>query len=159
MIIRVISTQCLAELQDRAISMSSLKFLQVHKCTTKRVHPTWANLSTPFEVRRATFKARLLCGVYILQSTRASFNQFKVDPTCPLCSSGPEDSSHFLLSCKALHDTRRKHILRLLDLHPSFTVADILDSSALSVDLCVQFEYESSKLVHKLHEARSHLII
>ena len=51
-------------------------------------------------------KQRLMTGTYILQSNRAKFNQYSVNPTCLLCGEDPEDLEHFLLKCRALTVTR-----------------------------------------------------
>ena len=42
-------------------------------------------------------------GTYMLQATRARFNQFEVDPTCLLCCKEPENIEHFLLRCESLN--------------------------------------------------------
>ena len=42
----------------------------------------------------------------MLQTTKARFNLYKVEPTCPLCTLEPEDLSNMLLRCPALADTR-----------------------------------------------------
>ena len=49
-------------------------------------------------------KLKILCGVYTLQSTRASFNQniLYIDPTCQVCCSAPETLVHFILKCAVL---------------------------------------------------------
>ena len=47
-------------------------------------------------------------GAYTLQCNKAIFNQYEVNPTCPLCSSGEEDRTHLLLHCEAMKDIRSK---------------------------------------------------
>ena len=47
-----------------------------------------------------------MTGTYVLQSNRAKFNQYSVNPTCLLCGEDPEDLEHFLLKCRALSVTR-----------------------------------------------------
>ena len=61
----------------------------------------------------ASYRAKMLCGSYILQANRARFNQNKVNPTCPLCKSAPEDLPHFLLSCSALDPPRSKFLNKI----------------------------------------------
>ena len=56
-------------------------------------------------IKKAGIKARLMTGTYVLQSNRAKFNKYKVDPTCTLCGDGPEDQEHFLLRCRSLSET------------------------------------------------------
>ena len=58
-------------------------------------------------VQRAGWKARLMSGTYMLQATRARFNQFEVDPTCLLCCKEPENIEHFLLRCESLNKIRQ----------------------------------------------------
>ena len=48
----------------------------------------------------------MLAGVYMLQTNKVRFNQYKVEDTCPLCRLEPEDISHMLLCCPALADVR-----------------------------------------------------
>ena len=38
----------------------------------------------------------LMAGTYVLQSTRAKFTQYKVNPTCTLCGDEPENHKHLL---------------------------------------------------------------
>ena len=57
-------------------------------------------------IRKAGIKARLMTGTYVLQSNRAKFNQYKVNPTCLLCELEPEDQEHFLLRCQSLSEIR-----------------------------------------------------
>ena len=38
-----------------------------------------------------------------LQTNKATFNQFAIDATCPLCGEAPEDRQHFILNCSTLH--------------------------------------------------------
>ena len=47
-----------------------------------------------------------MTGTYVLQSVRAKFNQYCVDPTCLLCRENPDDHEHFLLRCRSLTENR-----------------------------------------------------
>jgi hypothetical protein len=96
---------------------------------------------------------RLLCGVYILQSTRTKFNQYSVDPTCPLCDLEPEDSSHVLFTCTSLHDAPRNQLEILSELYP-LSISNIFPRN-----MCEDFENQSQKLIYRLHEARNKLIV
>ena len=60
--------------------------------------------------RKAIQKAKLLCGVYTLQTNRAVFNQYHVDSTCPMCLSAPEDRIHLLVNCSTQEEIRRKYL-------------------------------------------------
>ena len=57
-------------------------------------------------IKKAGFKAKLMTGTYVLQSNRAKFNQYSVDPTCLLCGDDAEDMIHFLLKCRCLSEPR-----------------------------------------------------
>ena len=52
----------------------------------------------------------------MLQSTKAMFNQYSVEETCPLCRLGPEDLSHMLLRCPALASVRKVSLGNIRDL-------------------------------------------
>ena len=70
--------------------------------STSLPHILWKSTSSdPRDIRRASIKAKILVGIYILQYNRASFNQTS-DATCPLCQQEKEDIPHFLLTCPAL---------------------------------------------------------
>ena len=47
-----------------------------------------------------------MTGTYVLQSNRAKFNQYSVDPACLLCGDDAEDMIHFLLKCRCLSEPR-----------------------------------------------------
>ena len=47
-----------------------------------------------------------MTGTYVLQSVRAKFGQYTVDPTCLLCDENPEDHKHFLMRCRSLSESR-----------------------------------------------------
>jgi hypothetical protein len=64
-----------------------------------------ATSSDPRDVRRATYKARLLSGSYILQYNRAAYNQTR-DTICPLCKVEEENIPHFIVSCPFLSKVR-----------------------------------------------------
>ena len=57
---------------------------------------------TLMAIKKAGFKAKLMTGTYVLQSNRAKFNQYSVDPTCLLCGDDTEDMIHYLLKCRSL---------------------------------------------------------
>ena len=58
-------------------------------------------------VQKADWKARLMSGTYMLQTTRARVNPHQVDPTCLLCCKEPENVEHFLLRCEELTKIRQ----------------------------------------------------
>ncbi len=137
-------------------------------------HPVLSTSSgSPREAARIPVKLRLLTGTYILQTTRAAFNQHKVNPTCLMCGTADETVNHFLLDCAALSNKRAPiidDIMRcyneicvklgisklqvgmeqlivdssvLLNMYPLLTNYDILD-----------IHYHTVRLVYTLHCAR-----
>ena len=92
-----------------ASEKSSLKFFNTQKYEIGEVHYVWKNAGfNLMAIKKAGTKARLMTGTYryVLQSNRAKFNRYSVNPTCLLCSKDPEDLDHFLLKCRALTVTR-----------------------------------------------------
>ena len=67
----------------------------------------------PSDVQKAAIKTRILTGCYTLQANRSKFNQYKVDPTCPICKSAPEDRKHFILQCSSTERIRGKYLPKI----------------------------------------------
>ena len=57
-----------------------------------------------------------MTGVYMLQSSKAKFNQYSVEKTCPLCRLESEDLTHMLLRCPALAVIRKSSLAPIRDL-------------------------------------------
>ena len=96
---------------------STLQQSCLQKLEIGKVHRVWNSIRPNLQdVRRARIKARILTRTYILQSTKAKFNNQQVDPKCSLCHLESEDLSHFLLRCTALSTVRELHIKSLRDL-------------------------------------------
>ena len=53
--------------------------------------------SVQISLSRASWKARFKAGTYMLQTARARFNQYDVDPTCLLCCNEQENIEPFCL--------------------------------------------------------------
>ena len=53
---------------------------------------------------------RLSTGTYILQASKARFNKYSVDQTCPLWGENHENCRHFLLECTAFNYSHIKYI-------------------------------------------------
>ena len=70
-------------------------------------HHIWSSVRNIYDSRRAQIKCRILTGTYILQSNRAVFNQYAVDPMCKICESGPENRQHFLVECQPPQEVRQ----------------------------------------------------
>ena len=57
-------------------------------------------------MHKANIKIKLVCGVYMLQNTKAKCNQYEINSLCPLCQSEDENTLHFVLTCEALQTVR-----------------------------------------------------
>ena len=79
---KAIATFWSKKIQEEASEYSSLRFLP-HSFNPNSPHTVWESTTTdPYDVRRATIKARILSGSYILQYNRAAFNQ-TTNTICP----------------------------------------------------------------------------
>ena len=154
--------------------MSTLRYLN-KSFTPGEPHIVWTSTgSNPREVRKATFKARMLLGTYILQATRAAFNQTR-NTQCPMCKEGEEDMVHFIAECPTLsphRDHTMKMIMAIIPLvlqeHPltgwsrELLTQLILDPTHPSIgakipmttQCLLQIEKQSRLLCFKLHRAR-----
>ena len=62
----------------------------------------------------------MLTGKIMLQAMRAQYNQFAVDPRCPLCGESPEDMPHVLVQCELLEPILKPAIAKLVSLLTEF---------------------------------------
>ena len=108
-----VNEKCVARIKQSAELYSSLKYLCADKYWPGKRHQLIHNVNCPRDVPRVSTRLKLATGTYILQSTRAAFNQNAVDPTCMLCGQVPETVEHFLAECGALADTRQPIIEEL----------------------------------------------
>ena len=136
------------------------------------------------DIPRLAVKLKLLCGVYVLQSTRASFNQNDIDPTCQVCSSSPETLLHFILECPILETIRNPIISDISfeytklnfttkcfeDLSADNQLQIIMDCTVLFYTVnqnkkrvkyfekLQQLEFQIRRLLHNLHCARYRMV-
>ena len=95
-----VSAYWVDKIKLEASEKSSLKFLNTQNYKICEVHYLWKNAGfNLMAIKKAGFKAKLMTGTYVLQSNRAKFNQYSVNPTCLLCGDEAEDMIHFLLKC------------------------------------------------------------
>ena len=81
-------------------------------------HHVWSTVRiNVHDNRRAQIKCKLLTGTYILQTNRATFNQYAVNPTCKLCSFTPEIRQQFISECEFLNAERKAYRDRLVASH------------------------------------------
>ena len=129
----------LSLLKEGALSKSTLRYLDFTKCNFHNLHSTWGTTgSNPAETRKAIQKARLLTGtymyMYLLQSNKAAFNQHRVDTTCPLCKTDPEDRRHMILQCPALSKIRNKYLPRFVNLIPELNYVNCDENIKTIID-------------------------
>ena len=85
---KYISTYWYDKIKLEASEKSSLKCLNVQNYQS--IHYFLKNaVFNLMAIKKADIKARLMTGTYVLQSNRAKFNQYKIDPTCTLCREEP----------------------------------------------------------------------
>ena len=120
--------------------------------------------------RRAQLKCRLLTGTYTLQSNRAVFNQFAVNPTCRVCGTSPETRQHLLTECQPLHKPRDRFLKKIqsiteVDIGNMVPMCDvtqlILDPSLIftSETIIDKIELHSRELISILHKLRTKILL
>ena len=140
--------------------------LYTWSCMIALYRGIFLNAITRWITRKATQKARLLTGTYTLQSNKATFNQFAIDATCPLCGEAPEDRQHFILNCSTLHVIRAKHLTEVNHLIPNFNDFDPEDKLLILLDSsyprlrCNRADLEavSRSYIYSLHCKRTSIL-
>ena len=152
---------------DEADIKSTLEFLNVKVFAPGKVHPIWINSNyNSNSILKANVQVKIACGTYILQSTRARFNQYQVSRVCPLCRASDETPQHFLLQLwmyrqlfidelKALVGGINKEELQALILDPF--MVDMLGVMATG-DMMGCLYSLSRSLCYALHVRRSTLL-
>ena len=111
---RTVDNYHITNLQKDAEDKSTLKFLNLGDTVSGKPHNIWTSCGTqPFAITMASMKVKIAVGTLLLQSHRSKFSKSHIDPTCKLCSRGPEDIIHFLVSCGTLNIVRDKYITEL----------------------------------------------
>ena len=153
-------------MREEIATKSSLRYLRPESCDLKKPHRVWSSGGNTTETRKATQKARLLTGTYTLQSNKATFNQFAIDATCPLCGEAPEDRQHFILNCSTLHVIRAKYLTEVNHLIPNFNDFDPEDKLLILLDSsyprlrCNRADLEavSRSYIYSLHCKRTSIL-
>jgi hypothetical protein len=175
MVHRAVETYWNTHLISEAMLKTSLKYLNCNFCKIGKVHPTWETVQpNQRDVYRASIKARLLTGTYILQGNKARFNQNQVDPTCMLCNTEAETREHFISVCTKLKCVREPYLASLqlaadglfpgswgiLSSSPHLLTQLILDSTHFTAypNLHVVIEPIARMLVFRLHVSRCALM-
>lgn len=159
---------------------STLCFLHPMSMKIGSVHNVWASTGLYCtSVMKANIKARLLTGVYTLQSNRSRFNKYEVCATCQMCLVDNEDTEHFLLHCSCTQDVRELYITKLRSLlsdincevenivfsDKAMLLKVILDVSSLQIPIVLQtdlvvkkIEAISRRLIYALHHRRCDIL-
>ena len=97
------------QLQNELTGKTTLSLL-CHDCLeVENTHNIWDTVeNSVIEVRKATTKARMLTGTYILQVHKNKFNQAEIDTICSLCRTADENLLHILTRCPAYTEERKK---------------------------------------------------
>ncbi|MEW8548618.1 MAG: reverse transcriptase family protein, partial [Candidatus Thiodiazotropha sp.] len=93
-------------IQAQAALYPSLRWLNVRSYEPGSLHPLVRLTGDLREVPRLAVKLKLVTGTYILQTTRAAFNQNPIKPTCLVCNISDETPQHFLLNCSSMSHIR-----------------------------------------------------
>ena len=88
------------KLIEESSDKSSLKYLYIendyHQASIHNIYQIIK--SDQLASRKVCIKAKLICGVYMLQSHKVRYCQSD-SRVCPLCNIGNEDAVHFILYC------------------------------------------------------------
>jgi len=150
------------KLVNDANEMCSLEYFDYESCDLVNPSSLWTNLETPLDVRKSTIKAKLVVSRYPLGASHIGGNK----PVCQLCNDGPEDTSHFLLQCKATTLDRRPYLNRVLELCRSAmesietdNIVKLILGRQNRAPFCgKEFETLSRNMIFKLHNRRSILL-
>ena len=146
---------------DKAATCKTLKFIS-HVYWPGCVHPI---LKIPVKstrsINRIPVQLKLLTGTYILQSTRAAFNQNDVNPMCVLCNEEAETLEHFVLNCQSLAPVRDTCLPEIACEYNQLTDKDftrlsvksklalLLDPSSIITNLTLA-EYPAARILNRL---------
>lgn len=96
-------------LREDCKNKSTLNMLCIDSLEIGKTHVVWDSISNSVrDVRKATTKARMATGTYMLQTHKAKFNQAEVDPTCPICRLEEENLQHVLTRCPIYNEIRNE---------------------------------------------------
>ena len=159
---------------------STLCFLHPMSMKVGSVHNVWASTGIDCtSIMKANIKARLLSGVYILQSNRSRFKKYKVSATCPMCMVDIEYTEHFLLLYSRTQDVREffktklrailndinREVENILFSDKTMILKGILDVSSqqipivlLTVLVMKKIEAISRGLIYALHHRRCDIL-
>ena len=152
--------------QTYALSLRCTMY-QCHGYRQRRQHPVIYTIGNVREIPSIGTNVKLISGtyMYILQTSRASFNQNQIKPTCLLCNDGDETTELFFLQCTALSSIREPILETIKQACASLPVDDYtrllqirLECSAYAKTthkrnhhMLETVEFYSRRLCHALH--------
>ena len=139
------------------------------------IHNIWSSAGfNSNAIKKASIKARLAAGVYVLQKDRSKFYGSRENPLCYMCADGIEDQEHYILNCSKLSNIRLPFLQCLRNMVQNFSISIsnfiednnlllqlILDPTHPSIpiklqsrDISKQIETISRGLCYALHRER-----
>ena len=158
------------QLKEEAKQMSTLKYLNIQKCSVEKPHISYlATPTDPLKVCMTATKTKLLVQRYPLTALQASGK--KKQDSCPICKEDSETLPHFLLECQPIGQNRMRYIGEIQDtleesnLKPlpltentrDWYVQLLLDSTVLVDEMRVQMRIEeiAREMIFNLHHKRT----
>ena len=99
------------QIEKWSVGKSTIRYLIPRTKENGTVHNVWKNAGmNRIAIMKASTKAKLLSGTYILQQTQSKFKKRQISAICLMCNSDIEDTPHFLIKCSSLERTRQPFI-------------------------------------------------
>jgi hypothetical protein len=96
------------QIEQWSAGKSTIRYLIPRTKENGTVHNVWKNAGmNRIAIMKASTKAKLLSGTYILQQTQSKFKKRQISAICLMCNSDIEDTPHFLMKCPSLERTRQ----------------------------------------------------
>ncbi len=169
------------ELRENIVIKEYLKYINVGKVEVGLPHTVWRSTrNNQRDIKRASIKAKVITGSYVLQKTRSKYWRSTESAICLMCGMGDETTEHFLAECSSLAEERQPHLNRLrrilqtedktvieyILLTPGLLSALLLDPSLPAVqtlidvtpDVFQALELTSRECVFSLHQRRMTLL-
>ena len=151
------------KLQEDAVGMSSLKFINIKALQIGRMHASLTGATSALTVIKITVSTKLMVRRYPLLGNPTTGR--RQSQSCPLCKKEEEeDEKHFILLCPALRSTRLPYLDSLLSLFldlqisidPEDLVAYILDPSGHNLNFNINRLCRN--MLFALHQRRTVLM-
>ena len=99
------------QIEQWFVGKSTIRYLIPRTKENGTVHNVWKNAGMHrIAIMKASTKAKLLSGTYILQQTQSKSKKRQISAICLMCNSDIEDTPHFLIKCPSLERTRQPFI-------------------------------------------------